>query len=337
MAIKKDYLVKKRNVLNEIRSNNMTLQELRFFSVYLAKINPKDSNTRAVRFSLFDFQKIMELGRLNIDYLKNVTDSLLCKVINVPLETGGYTGFQIFKECTVTQDSLGEWYVEIDAHDKALPLLFEFKNRYFSYELWNALRLRSSNQLRMYEILKQYEFVGERIISVDDLKELMGINKKEYLLFNNFKTKVLEVCQKALAENTDIKFTYEPSGKRGNGGKIINLKFTITKNTSYVDQLTLDEFIHQQVKEDVNEVSFKFSNQILEFLADACNNEFAEDEMQLLFDMIVKIIPFGSASNVELERYDYLKRKYDEMNLRKPQKSRFGYLKSIIKVDFSEA
>lgn len=41
-------IVSKRNVLNELRSNNMTVQELRFFSIYLSKINPWDISTRAV-------------------------------------------------------------------------------------------------------------------------------------------------------------------------------------------------------------------------------------------------------------------------------------------------
>ena len=54
-------VVSKRNVLNELRSNNMTLQELRFFSIYLSKINPQDIDTRVVRFPLDDFQKIMNL------------------------------------------------------------------------------------------------------------------------------------------------------------------------------------------------------------------------------------------------------------------------------------
>jgi len=54
--IKKNYLILKRNVLNEIRSNNMTLQELRFFSIYLSKINKdKPAETRVVRFPLDDF------------------------------------------------------------------------------------------------------------------------------------------------------------------------------------------------------------------------------------------------------------------------------------------
>ena len=94
-------IVAKRNVLNEIRSTSMTIQELRFFSIYLSKINPWDVSTRIVRFPIEDFQRIMEFGRLNIKQLKASTNSLLCKVVNLPTETGGYIGFQLFKECKV--------------------------------------------------------------------------------------------------------------------------------------------------------------------------------------------------------------------------------------------
>ena len=59
-----------------------------------------------------------------------------------------------------------EWFVEINASDDALPLMFDFKNRYFKYALWNALRLKSPNQIRMYEILKQYETLGKREIEI---------------------------------------------------------------------------------------------------------------------------------------------------------------------------
>jgi len=215
-TIRKDYLVKKRNVLNEIRSNSMTLQELRFFSIYLSKINSKDISTRVVRFSLSDFHTIMELDRrIDIDYMKKVTDSLLCKIVKVPIERGGYTAFQLFKKCVVTMDEQGKWYVEINAHDDALPLMFDFQARFFSYQLWNALRLRSSNQLRMYEILKQYEKIGLRVLAVDELKELLGVTENEYPRFNDFKNRVLDACQRALKESTDIKSLYSTprSGK----------------------------------------------------------------------------------------------------------------------------
>lgn len=64
----------------------MTLQELRFFSIYLSKINPWDVSTRVVRFPLEDFQRIMEFGRLNIQQLMASTDSLLCKVVHIQMK-----------------------------------------------------------------------------------------------------------------------------------------------------------------------------------------------------------------------------------------------------------
>ena len=185
-------IVQKQNILNEIRSNNFTLQELRFFSIYLSKINPYDKSTRTVTFKLTDFQKIMDFKRLNIEQLKAATDSLLTKLVHIPKESGGYTTFQLFKECTIDKDIGGEWYVSIDAHDKSLPLMFDFKDRYFKYELWNALRLKSANQIRMYEILKQYETIGKREIKVDDLRELLGIAPNEYPRWDNFKDRVLD-------------------------------------------------------------------------------------------------------------------------------------------------
>ena len=96
-------IVEKRNVLNELRSNSMTVQELRFFSIYLSKINPWDISTRTVRFPIEDFQRIMGFGKLNIGQLRESTDSLLSKIVHVPDERGGYTAFTLFKRCRVSR------------------------------------------------------------------------------------------------------------------------------------------------------------------------------------------------------------------------------------------
>jgi plasmid replication initiation protein len=287
-----------------------------------------------------------ELGRINTDYLKRVTNSLLCKVVNVPDERGGYIGFQLFKECKVSMDDGDEWYIEIDAHDKALPLMFEFQNRFFSYQLWNALRLKSSNQIRMYEILKQYESVGARVVGVEELKELLGIGKKEYPRFNDFKNRVLDTCQQALEENTDIRFTYESHGKKGKGGKILFLKFFIEKNADYVDQLTLAEFIDERRLENKGEtdsldaqdenksedgMSEAYRKKI-DFLADACENEFSFNEVMILFNEMKKRLPYDLTRD-HIHCYDYLSDRYNEMIMRNEKnkiKHRFSYLRSII-------
>lgn len=245
-------IVEKSNILNEFKADNLKLQEIRFLSIYLAKINPCDETTRTIRFSLLDFQKIMEFGKLNIKQLKESTDNLLGKKVSIPLESGGYETIVLFVKCRVDKDSNGEWFVEISASNEAMPLMFDFKDRYFKYELWNVLGLTSKNQFRMYEILKQYENIGRREISVEQLKDWLGISPDEYKRFGDFKVYVLEACQRALKEKTDIYYEFK-RGKTGRGGKWLTIIFTIHKNKDYKSPVNLEAFtkICPELKENL--------------------------------------------------------------------------------------
>lgn len=337
-------VVSKRNVLNELRSNNMTLQELRFFSIYLSKINPQDIDTRVVRFPLEDFQKIMNLGKLNITQLKSNIDSLLTKVVHVPNENGGFSAFQLFKRCRVNKDELDSWFVEIDAHDDALPLMFDFKEKYFKYELWNALRLKSSNQIRMYEIMKQYEFIGHHEWSVQELRELLYIGENEYsgrTGWSDFRKNILDACQAALKESTDICYTYE-RGKTGKGGKWLTIIFHIEKNNDYIDQLTLADFIDMQpssqlIEDDMIEGQATFFEEEIEYGSELANflgrnaldNEFTPEQVRVIQDFVIQAVP---ASDY-LERNNYLIRMVHKMNAQPNIKNRYAYLCKMLEQD----
>lgn len=316
--LKETAIVEKRNVLNELRSKNMTLQELRFLSIYLSRINARDISSRVVRFPLNDFRKIMNLkAGEHIEYFKASIRNILQQVVEVPNENGvGYTAFQLFKRARVEKDENNEWYVEFNAHDDALPLMFDFKERYFKYELWNALRLKSSNQLRMYEILKQYEKIGRCELTVQKLREMLGINENQYSgrtgwsCFRNF---VLDACQKALKQSTDICYTYE-SGKKGRGGKWLTVIFYIQKNEDYVDQLTLNEFVAQQPEPEPlvqTAEEIKKTDEVKEFIEEGEVKEFIEDneakefieEFEIEDETEEKMIePYGSELNMQLAR-----------------------------------
>jgi len=334
-------IVQKRNVLNELRANNLTLQELRFFSIYLSKINPYDKSTRTVTFKLSDFQKIMDFKRLNIVQLKAATDSLLTKLVHIPLESGGYDSFQLFKKCRIDKNNSGEWYVSIDAHDDALPLMFDFKDRYFKYALWNALRLKSANQIRMYEILKQYETIGKREIKISDLRELLGIAPNEYPRWNNFKARVLDSCQQALKETTDICFTYE-RGKTGTGGKWLTIIFHISKNTDYVDQLTLFEFIGEGggATAEPPEQQLEFCNTKADdntaFYSGACDDEFTVTEIESLIAIINTMELPPHEMGAAFARYHYLLEQYTRFKAiaeRTAIKNRYSYFYTMIQAE----
>ncbi|MDE5763791.1 MAG: replication initiation protein [Ruminococcus sp.] len=352
MALKNTYKIEKSNKLNEIRSTKMSLQELRFFSIYLSKINARDASTRRVRFPLSDFQKIMEIGRMNINHFKMTVNGLLCKVVHMPNDKGGLSSFQIFKEVELFKDDSDSWVVEIDAHDKALPLLFNLKKNYFTYELWNALRLKSVNQLRMYELLKQHERLGRFEIKVSELREFLYIPANSYTRFANFKIRILESCQEALSQNTDIFFSYE-CGKTGIGGKWLTIIFHISKNDNHRDPMELDEFIYKQPQTEHDCVPDKqpkengYSNEELSFLAEACKNEFTEVQMEEIFSIIVVMDSFIKqkyseacpVDDISVARYHYLLNAYSRLNTSASKteiSNRYAYFKKIILNDYVE-
>jgi len=325
MTLCSDNLIEKRDILNEMRATQFSLVELRFLAVYLSKINSRKEETRVVRFPLSDFVKILEIQKVNIAAMKATANRLLGHVVNVPLDRGGFAAFQLFKKCVVSKDDSGEWYVDIDAHDDALPLMFKFKRDYFTYKLFNALRLNSPQQVRMYEILKQYEYEGEKYYSLDELKELLFIEKSAYPSYNIFNRDILKRYQKALKETTDICYTYEPMKQ---SRTTVGVKFFIKANPDFVDQLTLDEFIDQQPDfDDLEEDSTEFSplEERMALLRSACNDEFAAEQIQMLIDKIGDKID----SKDDISIYDYLARRYRYMGSRKP-KNRYNYLYSIM-------
>jgi len=296
----KKYLVEKRNVLNEIISREFTLQELRLFSIYLARINAREVSTRVVRFPLEWFYEIMDLKRVKICYLKAVTRDLLTKVVQVPTVNGGYNQFTLFKRCKIDKDDSGAWFFEIDASDDGLQLMFKYKRDYFYYELWNVLNLESTNQFRMYEVLKQYEYKKERIISVDELKALLGISRKEYPRWNNFRARVLNSCQAALEAKTDISFTYEVYKRGGRGGKIESLRFRITKNDNYVNQLNLEELLGTKVIEDIKQEPLDAS--CLDFITESLTNADKQAILQAAeedIEVVRKIYEIAKNQNVD--------------------------------------
>jgi hypothetical protein len=289
----------------------------------------------------------MNFKRLNIGQLKSSTDSLLGKKVHIPLESGGYEGIVLFSKCKVDKDRSGKWYVEINASEEALPLMFDFKNRYFKYELWNALRLKSVNQLRMYEILKQYENIGKRELTITELRELLGIDPNEYPRWDNFKMRVLDSCQQALKESTDICFTYE-RGKSGQGGKWLSIVFHIEKNEEYIDQLSLEEFIDlQPVSEPIDmalddeldgqmtifdeQECIDYGSNLGNLLGEALDNEFTVEQVRVLQDLVIKAVPSSDA----LERCNYLVGQVHKMNTHTPA-NRYRYLCRMIENDIAD-
>jgi len=341
--------VSKSNALNEVRNNRMTVSQIRLFTIYLSKINPKDINSREVTFKLDEYTKIMQFKQTNTTRLIKTAEDLLKLTVKYWDRTGEYSsdgliGFvicQIFKRFKLYKDDNGEWVVSINCHDDVLHLMFDLQKYYFKYELWNALQLTSPNQQRMYELLKQYETAGERIVTIKDLREWLGLNPKEYSRWSNFKIRILDTSQEALANFTDIKFTWEVE-KRGTRGKIIALKFNIEKNDNYIRQFTLNEFLIEQDPPKYENEPEEFERpeddenpyykDRIEFFCGACDDKFSFNHVKILDAKLRNNLPPDKYKD-QIYCYHYLNDRYNEMirqSERRTIENPFGYVKRII-------
>jgi plasmid replication initiation protein len=89
------------------------------------------------------------------------------------------------------------------------PLMLRLKENFTQFKLSEVMQLRSMYSIRLYELLKQYEPAGKRVIYIDDLRELISIPQGGYPLYADFKRRVLLQAEKEINQKTDITFTFK--------------------------------------------------------------------------------------------------------------------------------
>ena len=90
------------------------------------------------------------------------------------------------------------------------PFLIELKKRFTQYRLDNIFRLDSQYSIRIYELIRQYVNIGFRTIPLDELKAILGVGKKEYEDYRDFRKRVLDVACKNINAKTDLRYSWEP-------------------------------------------------------------------------------------------------------------------------------
>ena len=104
-----------------------------------------------------------------------------------------------------------------------LPLITQLEKHLTSYELQQVASLNSSYAVRLYEILIAWRTTGKTPqISLEDLRNKLGVINGEYERMSNFKNRVLDYSIEQINEHTDIKASYE---QHKQGRKVIGFTF----------------------------------------------------------------------------------------------------------------
>jgi len=89
--------------------------------------------------------------------------------------------------------------------------------------------LESKHSIALYEVMKDYQKLGEYTCSIDTFKNLMGIETGQYQIFTMFRKRVLDRAIDEINSKTDIHLDYRLVKQ---GRKNVAINISVTKNAS---------------------------------------------------------------------------------------------------------
>lgn len=234
-------LVKKKNE-SVVQSNHLieahyrlSLQEKRLILWLLKHIKPQDQDFERYTVKVSEFAEMMELDvKTQYAEMRKITKSLLTKIIEI---TDPYTQ----KKTRFAWLCLDEWeegvgICSLEFHPELKPYLLELKSHFTQIPFSHFLGLKSCYSIRIFELLIQYENIGNRRMEINDIKKWCGLNEGEYSLYNHFKQRVLEKAKSEINGTTDYSVNYtEIKSSR----KVVAVEWSIKKKKDAIDPLRL--------------------------------------------------------------------------------------------------
>jgi len=218
------------NIKHIIKSNKiiegsykLTAIEQKIILFLVSLIKKDDDNFKIWRIKILELANFLNISKKNAyRELKEATYTMLDRKLKIQYEEGELQ--MNWLASAQYKDKLG--IVELEISEKLKPFLLHLKRSFTKYNLYNVIFLKSSYSIRIYELLKQYERIGNRHLFLDNFKDKLGIVNK-YKKYTDIKRRIILTAQKELEEKTDIKFTFE---ERKRGRKVDSIIFYIEKN-----------------------------------------------------------------------------------------------------------
>lgn len=216
-----------------------------------------------VIFDAKEIKSMMQMKDRSFKAFEKIITGLQDRTISLKTQNG-YIRIKAFPTLIFNEV---EKNIEIDINKRILPLFMELTEQFTQYSLKEFLSLNSKHSKRMYQLLKQYEGIGERTISVDDLKKFLEIEEnKSYNRFYNLEKRVLETTKNDINLLTTLNINYE---KEKQGKEVVAVTFKMKKSKVEEEKTTQKEtrnelinryLKHYKVKyiKDLDEIGKKF-------------------------------------------------------------------------------
>lgn len=228
---KKSSVVIQSNRLIEARYS-LTLGEQRLILVMVSMIHPNDADFNDYEISIKDLSYILNIDIKNAYREANkITDRIMERILYIPQPNG-----DLLKVHWVSSALHKQGSIVLSFDPKLRPYLLHLKREFTKYGLAVVTQFQSIYSIRIYQLLKQYQNIGWREFKIDELKEILGIKKNQYTVFQDFNKRVLNQARKEFEQQDengrcrcDLTFTVETFRE---SRKIARLRFTIVTQST---------------------------------------------------------------------------------------------------------
>lgn len=202
---------------------SLTTQQQKIVIALISQIDENKSVREPYTFEIAKFCKMCGLGRADGRYYAKVKSDLLHlrnKGVYRKMDDGRETTVSwLMKVDIAPKNGIVTVYFDWDMED----VLFNLKRRFVKYGLEYILPMENKYSIRLYELLKSYEFQGrKKVIELNELK--MCVDGDKYESTKDFRKRVLEPALKEINQYTDIEVSAEPVFE---GRTITAFQFTI--------------------------------------------------------------------------------------------------------------
>ena len=255
-CMNENYLVTKANTL--ITSNyDLSVEEQRIILTLASTVQPNDEEFKPYKFKISEFMELLGVeSKTKYSVIPKITKELMQKVLEIKQEN------KIIQVAWLSSAEYekGTGIIELEFSPKLKPFMLGLKEFYTSYRLRNVLELKGKYSIRMYEILKSNEFKKVAEITVNELRKFLKADTGSYLIYQNFKNRIILQAQKELKEKTDISFEFE---EIKTGRKVTSIRFYIKSNKTRaikepkaIDELsaTIEADYNQELKKGIEQV-----------------------------------------------------------------------------------
>ena len=339
-------VVLKSNPLQSLSASKLSLAEFKILDAYLSRIDSRDVRKRYVRFEKGELEKILDITKISRENLSSRLENLFQAVtIRDPKKLKGFTMIALFEKAEAFQDDDGLWQVDLACSSAALEYVFNIENLgYLRYRLKNIIDLTSRYSYILYLYLENNRFRKSWKISLNELKKILNCTAGSYATgYKEFNNKILKRCQQELHKKTDLRFSYQPTDKRGKFyTAVIFTVETVSDRIKAIDEQREEIPIQisfadiDQAYADVPETtteSIDCGGELAELLSSVCDDEFSPEQIRILQDLVLQYI--GSD---HIKCADYLMHKRNITNhlcKSKETEARFKYLVRMINNDIN--